>query len=384
MNARPAIHQSVNRPTSAVVLRRARGATLSFLAAVLLALSPPLHAHDPGLSTLQIQLCPDRTEATLTFAIRDAGTLIQSFSGLGTSTTAGGREALEASLAKLADTALQLKFDASRPAPGEATVTLDDANNASLHFTIPQVPTGQLTIRSSWLARLPGGHRQFLTVQSTAGLPLAERLLSAREDTLVIEIPATATPPSATTTTGSFVEFLGLGMKHILIGYDHLLFLFSLLLVSRGTLATFKVITTFTIAHSITLALATFDVVTLPASVVEPLIAASIVYVAAENFIRRTMPASRLWLVFTFGLIHGLGFASVLRDLGIASGAGGIALPLFSFNLGVELGQLLVALPLLPLIHRANAAPSFERRWMPACSIAAALAGAFWLVERIL
>jgi hypothetical protein len=174
-----------------------------------------------------------------------------------------------------------------------------------------------------------------------------------------------------------------LGTKHILIGYDHLLFLFSLLMVTRGWGTTFKLISSFTLAHSATLALATVGVVDLPGRVVEPLIAASIIYVGVENFIRGQAPKGRAWMTFAFGLIHGLGFASVLRDLGIASTSAGVFVPLVSFNLGVELGQLLVAALLLPLLWLISQRRLWTKRWAPACSGLVTLAGSYWFVERL-
>src|SRR5436190_18408491 len=125
-----------------------------------------------------------------------------------------------------------------------------------------------------------------------------------------MEVPASgattaleASSASARKTT--FLSFLFLGIEHILTGYDHLLFLFALLLVTRQFVSAVKIITCFTIAHSITLAVATFNWVTIPSRVVEPLIAATIIYVAVENIIIRGEPKFRWLLTFTFGLIHG-------------------------------------------------------------------------------
>jgi hypothetical protein len=117
--------------------------------------------------------------------------------------------------------------------------------------------------------------------------------------------------------------------------------------------------------------------------VVEPLIAASIVYVGIENIFSRNL--DRRWLLtFGFGLVHGFGFASVLRELGIGSGAGGTAIPLVSFNLGVEIGQIAIALIILPAVWKLRAQPTFITKYVPACSVLITLIGAFWLVERIL
>jgi hypothetical protein len=118
--------------------------------------------------------------------------------------------------------------------------------------------------------------------------------------------------------------------------------LLALLLAGAAFREVAKIITAFTAAHSLTLALATFNVVQLSPAMVEPLIAVSIVYVGIENLVRHQL--SRRWLLtFAFGLIHGLGFASVLRELGIGAQAGQALMPLLSFNLGVEIGQLIVA-----------------------------------------
>jgi hydrogenase/urease accessory protein HupE len=174
-----------------------------------------------------------------------------------------------------------------------------------------------------------------------------------------------------------------LGVRHILTGYDHLLFLFGLLLVARGFFAALNIITSFTIAHSITLAVATLRVVQIPSRIVEPLIAASIVFVGVENLLRGGIPKSRRLLTFGFGLIHGFGFASALREAGIASSAGRIVLPLFSFNLGVEFGQVMVAGVALPVIWKLRENPMFVARWAPVCSAAVVLLGSFWLVERV-
>jgi hydrogenase/urease accessory protein HupE len=116
---------------------------------------------------------------------------------------------------------------------------------------------------------------------------------------------------------------------------------------------------------------------------VEPAIAASIVFVGVENVLRRgAEPAGRWVLTFMFGLIHGFGFASALRDLGVGASRGGVALPLFTFNLGVEIGQIAVALVALPLVWQLRKGDFFVRRGVPAISTLVAGAGAYWLLVR--
>jgi len=190
---------------------------------------------------------------------------------------------------------------------------------------------------------------------------------------------ATATSATPTTETTTFREFFRLGVEHIWTGYDHLLFLLALLLPG-GTLGQIAgIVTAFTIAHSITLSLATLGVVRLPPAPVEIAIAASIVYAAAHSLLASARE-HRWRITFGFGLIHGFGFAAVLRESGLPPG--GMALPLVSFNLGVEAGQLaivIVAVPLLALGLRGRAARPLRR----GLAWAIIAAGVFWMSERL-
>jgi hydrogenase/urease accessory protein HupE len=183
----------------------------------------------------------------------------------------------------------------------------------------------------------------------------------------------------------SFSDFLKLGLVHIFTGYDHLFFLFGLLLVCRRWAEVVAIITAFTVGHTLTLALATLNIINLSPRLTEPAIALTILLVGAENCWRRGRPPKARWIVtLFFGLIHGFGFANVLRDLGIGVGGGTIALPLFGFNLGVEIGQILFAAVVLPLVWWLRDKPAFEQRWVPGLSAMVALAGLYWLIERTL
>ena len=181
------------------------------------------------------------------------------------------------------------------------------------------------------------------------------------------------------------MEFLKLGLGHILCldAFDHLLFLLALLLGCQRLKPMLLVITGFTLAHSLTLALAALNVLTLSARVVEPLIAASIIIVAAENFRKSEQSWPRYALTAGFGLIHGFGFAGALRESGLAGTGWAIAKPLFAFNLGVELGQLAVAALVLPLLLGLNRWPWFARNGARVISALVILVAAFWLWERL-
>jgi hydrogenase/urease accessory protein HupE len=181
--------------------------------------------------------------------------------------------------------------------------------------------------------------------------------------------------------------YLGLGFEHILLGIDHLLFVLAVLLLVRSWRRLVATITAFTVAHSITLALATLGFVHVPPQPVEAAIALSIVFVAAEIIHARDGRAGLAerwpWLVaFTFGLLHGLGFAGALRDVGLPENA--IPTALLFFNLGVEAGQLAfvaVVLVLLALVRRMSlAAPVWSWRLAPYAIGAVAM---YWTIERI-
>ena len=170
-----------------------------------------------------------------------------------------------------------------------------------------------------------------------------------------------------------------LGVEHIIGGIDHLLFLLALLALTTSLWQTVKIVTAFTVAHSITLSLAVLGFVKVPPSIVEPLIAASIVWVAVENLVAPA-GAARRWLVAgAFGLIHGLGFASMLVELGVPKDA--VLRALVGFNIGVELGQLaFVAVVMPPLVWASRRVP----RLTQILSVIVALVGAVWLVQRLL
>jgi hydrogenase/urease accessory protein HupE len=183
-------------------------------------------------------------------------------------------------------------------------------------------------------------------------------------------------------------DYVVSGMEHIYTGYDHIAFLVALLLVAAVGRAlrpaaayVVKVVTAFTVAHSITLILAALEVITLPSRFVESAIAASIVYVAVENLLVAA-PSGRWPLAFLFGLVHGVGFASMLRPL---LPPGDLVVPLLLFNVGVELGQLSIVLVLLPALALASARhpAGYRRLVVIGGSALIALLGLVWLVERV-
>ena len=257
------------------------------------------------------------------------------------------------------------------PGPGVVEPSAVDATSISMlvDFACP-VGLQSLEIRDDIFDVLGVDHHTLVKVEWPRGTRQLVLEPTARDARLTVgDAP-----------TQGLASFVTLGIHHILSGYDHLLFLIGLLLSGGSLLALVKIVTAFTVAHSVTLSLAVTNVVSLPDRLVEAVIALSIAFVAAENLAPK--PAvSRRWIVsFLFGLVHGFGFSSALRELGLTRQ--GLVLSLFGFNLGVEIGQALVIavlLPFLVLLRRSG----WQARAVTASSVAILAAGVILFVERL-
>lgn len=337
-----------------------------------------VRAHQPGLSTLFLDLGSNRLTAQLIVAWAELD---------GTNTLDGNRDrslsaeelaAARPRLLRLGESALSIESDGrmlALTAPPE--IQVDETNGLRFQLTFELPPTKVLLVTSEIIQELNPGHSQIVMVHNAAGAKVGETVLDRNKPTVEIPLlaPADGGGPSSATW-----GFLRLGLKHILEGWDHLAFLFGLLLVGGKLRDAVKIITSFTLAHSLTLALATFNWIRIPSSVVEPIIAVSIIYVGVENILRRDFH-NRWMLTFAFGLIHGCGFASILRDLGVGANGSSVVAPLVCFNLGVELGQLAIAALMLPVICQLK--NFFPRRWVPAMSVVLIILGSYFLVQRV-
>lgn len=227
----------------------------------------------------------------------------------------------------------------------EGKVTPPAANSLSVTGTVDFKCPGDvrtLTIHDDMSEAIGPTQHTLAAIQWSGGSQQFAFGPDARETSVEISQPARAVRGAG--------SFFPLGIEHILTGYDHLLFLVALMLRGGGLWSLLKIITAFTAAHSITLALAALDLVVLPSAFVESVIALSIAYVALENLLPR-FAASRRWTVsFVFGLMHGFGFSSVLREIGLPKE--NLLLSLLNFNLGVEVGQLTIVLLAVPLLLR--------------------------------
>lgn len=269
---------------------------------------------------------------------------------------------------------IHIQSDGEACAPAEGQVVPPSAGAVNLSGTVtfkcPTAP-GQLKIRDDLPDVLGADHHTIALIVWTGGSHSVAFGAEMRDATTTIG--KDAGPQGA-------ASFFTLGIEHILTGYDHLLFLLVLILRGGGLLQLLKIVTAFTVAHTVTLGLAVFDVIVLPGSLVEAVIALSIAYVAAENLFPK-YAISRRWTVsFLFGLVHGFGFSSVLKEIGLPQD--NLLLSLLNFNLGVEAGQAAVVLLLVPILMRIR-----QRSWEPklvmALSAIVLVAGLVLFVERV-
>ena len=277
-----------------------------------------------------------------------------------------------------------VRFDGQTVAPQLAAVAIPAVGNVGVErLTVitfgGRIPPGSKAFtwryapefgESALRLALPGGaiaRADWLTAgKESAPFPLDPALLPRR------------------TTTDVLRDYTVLGYTHIVPkGLDHILFVLGIFLLSLRWRPLLYQVTAFTLAHSITLALSLYGVVSLPVSVVEPLIALSIVYVAVENILVSELRPWRVWVVFGFGLLHGLGFAGVLTEVGLPRGE---FLPaLIAFNVGVELGQLtVIGLALLAVGLWFRGRPWYRARVVIPASALIAAVGGYWTITRIL
>jgi hydrogenase/urease accessory protein HupE len=269
-----------------------------------------------------------------------------------------------------------------------------------MHFDCPDTYRA-LSLEDRLAATSDPGHENFVEV-SVAGRRWTEILTPARA-TLVIPVdaisaksgqPIAARLPVARTLAPDLSSFLALGVEHILFGLDHVLFILALFLVCRGARSLLTIVSAFTLGHSITLALSALGYYSLLPKVAESIIALSVVYLGVENLValRRSgrrvdsanepdAPRHRWLIALLFGLIHGFGFSYVLRDVGLPEDA--MLGSLVGFNVGVEIGQVLILSALVPLVALLGRRFSYVRV-ATVLSALIAIVGSWWLIERTL
>ena len=346
--------------------------SLLFALAFLLAASHPAAAHDAPFSYLDLRIRDAVIDGVLVLHVQDVAHDLGVDSPeqlLDPAVAARLRDQAVAlvspRLTLTADRFLDIEWLDMSVAPERHAV--------QLRFRIHTLRPGSLTVLTDMFPYDPV-HRTFVNVYEDD--ELSHQLIFAAGSSPYVYYTGTAQGAWAVMRT-----FIPAGVHHILIGPDHILFLVGLLLLGGRWQTLLTIVTAFTIGHSITLSLAALNLVTPPPGIIEPAIALSIVFVGADNLVRGAGRDIRAWIALVFGLVHGFGFANVLREFGLPREALGWSL--FSFNAGVEVGQLAMVVAVVGILalirRRSPAAGSMVARIGSMVVIAA---GSYWFIDR--
>jgi hydrogenase/urease accessory protein HupE len=329
---------------------------LRTLTIVSLALAPTARAlaHDPGLSSITLRRLSQHVEFSVVVNHADL---------------AAERRATAPRCN--AQGVLVVSLD-GRAVPVVGRCRLQDERHTAFEGTFSLPHEGEIALQLGLFDELPRGHRSFARLLDAQDAPIAQHMLTRGGE-----------PLRAHVRVPLGWQFFRLGVEHILMGYDHLLFLAVLLLGVESVRRMAALVSCFTLAHSITLALAALDLLEVNSSLVEASIAASIVWIAARNLMAHVPPVERLAATFGFGLIHGLGFASGLRELGVAGPALAMVSPLLQFNLGVEVGQIAAGVVAVPCFFWLRGRSHLQLAGARAVSGVAAAIGWIWFVQRV-
>ena len=362
-----------------------------------LCVAPFAHAHKASDSYLSLKVDGEKITGQWDIALRDLDLVLELDRNGDAVIDWGEVRNRHADIAAYALRSLDLK-SGEKPCAVSVNDQLIDTHSdgayavMKLSANCPSVADA-LTVNYRLLFDVDAQHRGLLKLE-TAAKDGSPQVVSA-------VFPADNATQTFTLASGSTLSqlstYIADGVKHIAIGFDHILFLVALLLpavltregrrwlpvadIRSAFWSVLKLITAFTIAHSITLSLASFDVVRLPSRLVESLIAASVLVTAIDN-IWPFLPRRRWLVAFAFGLIHGFGFASVLADLNLPNSS--LLLSLLGFNIGVEVGQLILVAVLVPLAYLSRSSRAYPRFALQTGSLVIAAVSLGWLLERSL
>ena len=338
------------------------------------------HAHQAGLSRGEYRLDGAMFTAEIIFARADAALLTKGLDldGDGTMT------ALEVQQSRLAlgrvltpKLVVQAGKEVCLGNLDDAHLVEEDGLSVRIVYLCP-APPASVHVRFDVLDALSFGHRHLARVES--GEVVTEVIYSDKQREWDLLPAASSSAQAKPVTSQSLASFFVMGIEHILLGYDHLVFLLGLVLVGGRWRALLLVVTAFTLAHSITLGLAVLGVWAPSPRIVEPLIALSVAYVGVEN--QFVSDAEKRWrITFPFGLIHGFGFAGALGEIQVPKTD--VPKALLGFNLGVEAGQLAILAVVLPLIVAARKREWFAKKGVRQASWAIAALGLLWFVLRV-
>jgi hypothetical protein len=374
-----------------MVMMQSRGDRRAWLLACAAALltTRTLGAHEIGTTRVTAAFSHDETYAITVVA--DAGALLNRLElaakqPLTSLTSAADLQHAFDALCASVPGHVTLAFDGVRNTPAATCAVDTAASDASNPFDVLGVtvtlrgplPSGARTY--SWQYDLTFASYALTTASVGNDAPQAVTWLEGAADSGPLPLVRSAAPPSRATVARTY---FGLGFTLILPkGLEDILVVLGLFLLSRRLRPILWQVSAFTLAHSITLGLTLYGFISLPPTVVEPLIALSIVYVAVENLVTTELRPWRVALVFGFGLLHGMGFAGVLRELSLPRSE--FLTGLVGFNVGVEAGQLaVIAIAFAVVGSVAGRTDRYRRLVIVPCSAAIALTGLFWTVERL-
>ncbi len=359
------------------------------ISALIAGLVQTAHAHDPGLSVADVHILNETIRMQFSFSEKDISALIEKDRDQHYSINSSEVDVARAGLAELFGNGISLRYNDEPRKAKNIRVHQGAGGTIKVNLDYDYHASDRLALLVPLITQFSRGHRLHLTVRGNGGLPQLQKILSASSAPVLF----------GNIQTGGvtiFQQYLAEGVWHIWIGFDHILFLVTLLLpavlvfrnqrwcsVDRflpALVDTLKIVTAFTLAHSITLGLAVFAVIQPPVRLVESVIAFSVLVTAINN-LRPVFPASRWLLAFGFGLIHGFGFANVLVELGLP--AQSLLLSLVGFNIGVEAGQLGIVVLLIPLAYLIRHTVIYRKLIFSGGSVTAALIASVWMVERV-
>lgn len=363
-----------NVPTITIIAILLTGRRILSVLVYSLILSGAVSSHPLSVSYSQFDLEDQQVQAVFRLPMDDMDLLLQLDTDLDGEVTQAELERAKPDIESYLRQRVELRADGSRLSPALQAVGIWLNNNSFPYLEAGVLYRAEETVEQ--LAVQVG----VLTDLYPDHVNLARFEVGDSTEEFVYQGGNTwsgGTPDAAAGRTA--LRFTLLGLQHIVTGYDHLLFLLGLLLVGHGIRNLIGVVTSFTVAHSITLALATLGVVQVPGWIVESAIALSIAYVGLENLLARQI-RHRWRLTFLFGLVHGLGFAGILQDMDLERS--GLVISLFTFNLGVEIGQVAIVGLCWPLLSQLSKSP-YRAAMVRGLSLVIAVFGLLWFVQRV-
>jgi hydrogenase/urease accessory protein HupE len=342
-------------------------------------LAVPVLAHTADISTGRIVPKNDRVYVVeVGFLATDVERMFQETMGERAGVDLSLPGALEAEIGKFVERRVAMRDETGRACVSRVEKSGEDPTNDDSALIVMRFDCGATS------GKLLYDATRLLAAQGAKGKHLVtlEGTENAGETMLYPGDPALDLSKPMETTAQLMWKFLAAGVEHIVTGYDHLCFLFALILWANRLWPVVKIVTAFTISHSVTLSLAALNIVTLPSQLTEALIAASIIFVAVENFYSRDVD-NRWRNTFLFGFIHGFGFASALTEMGVSQSS--VVPALAAFNIGVEVGQIAIVCAVMPILFFIDRRTGGKRdaKLVYVVSALIALAGVYWLLERI-